>query len=90
MSLVIYLDDHVEGTGGETRFLDDPQSGIPIRERDLADQKMPGKEESVIYTVMPKAGRALLFNHRILHESHLFTGEGEKNIIRTDVMFNKL
>ncbi|MFO0662099.1 MAG: 2OG-Fe(II) oxygenase [Polyangiaceae bacterium] len=36
--------------------------------------------------IVPKAGRALLFQHRILHEASRVTS-GEKYVLRTDVLY---
>lgn len=97
-SLVIYLDSNVndDGTvvaaGGETRFLKDEQYGTPVETRDLEDKDKPARDEDVIASIAPEPGDAIIFDHRILHESHAFRAlvEGaEKNIVRTDINYRR-
>lgn len=97
-SVVIYLDGNTDDNGnvvgkdGETRFLKDSQYGTPVGERDLEDKAEPASDEDVIRSISPEAGDAIIFDHRILHESHAFRAlvEGaEKNILRTDIMYRR-
>ena len=37
-------------------------------------------------TIAPRAGRALLFQHRVLHEATAVR-RGEKHVLRTDVLY---
>lgn len=43
-------------------------------------------EQDLTEVVAPRAGRALVFDHRLLHEGSLLR-EGRKYAIRTDVMY---
>lgn len=43
---------------------------------------------SLAHSVVPRAGRALLFNHRLLHESTTLE-QGLKYAVRTDVMYRR-
>lgn len=97
-SLVIYLDSTVDengnatGTGGETRFLKDEQYGTLVESRNLEDKDEPASDEDVIASINPEPGDAIIFDHRILHESHAFRAlmEGaEKNIVRTDINYRR-
>lgn len=87
-SLVIYLSDN-PGTGG-TRFLTDKQQFLPLEERNYADWKHEASEEIVEYKINPSKGDALLFDHRILHDSERMKGEEVKTIIRTDIMYRRV
>lgn len=88
-SLVIYLDKDERITGGEVAFLHDPQSGIPVQDRNLEDWTAPAMDEDIKFMFSPNPGSGLVFDHRILHESRLVEGPGVKTIIRTDVMYAK-
>jgi hypothetical protein len=90
MSLVIYLDNDPDVTGGALHFLNDKQAGIPVTERDLNDLTEPAGNDDVLLSMTPKANSAVLFDHRILHESQKLTGTGQKTIIRTDIMYRKI
>lgn len=88
-SVVIYLDNDATMTGGAVQFLNDPQSNIPVHLRNLDDLTEESKAEDVIVSLHPKPGSALVFDHRILHESQRISGPGQKTIIRTDIMYRK-
>jgi hypothetical protein len=89
MSLVIYLTNN--SNGGATRFLKDPQLGKRMDEMDFSDWNRAGNDDEVIYTNHPKAGSALLFNHRLLHDGQpLGPRSPGKLIIRTDIMFERV
>lgn len=89
-SMVIYLDQTDTITGGATRFMEDPQAGIPVAQRNLNDQARQATEEEVRLTFSPKHGTAMIFDHRLLHDAELVQGEGHKIIIRTDIMYRKV
>ena len=81
LSLVMYI------TPGKTRFLEDDQSDVPVHLRDFADK---GEDYPItpISTVHGQPGDAIVFPHRRLHDSAPV--DGEKMIIRTDVIFRKV
>jgi len=86
MSLVLYL--AADGvTGGETRFIKDPQAKTPFDQKDFSDWQRFAKKNEILFEVVPKAGAAISFDHRILHDSSEIKGEGQKVIIRTDIVF---
>jgi hypothetical protein len=88
-SVVIYLDNDETMNGGAVQFLNDPQAGIPVHLRDLSDLTDEAKEEDIRISLHPKPGSALVFDHRILHESQKIHGPGQKTIIRTDIMYRR-
>ena len=64
-----------------------------IGQRPCASSLLFGAREQVIAvgfglerTIAPKAGRALLFQHRILHEATRVEA-GEKLVLRTDILY---
>ena len=76
--------------GGATRFLRDPQSELPYAERDFSDWTRLAQPEEVLASVNGEAGDALIFNHRILHDSEPLTGAGSKTVLRTDIIFERV
>jgi NAD+ synthetase len=88
MSLVLYLTNNPVKNGGSTRFIIDPQRGVPLARRNLNDWDRLATPKDVLLRVKPKAGSALVFDHRLLHDSVALTG-GVKVIMRTDIIFEK-
>lgn len=89
-SVVLYLHHDATLTGGQTRFLTDPQAGLPVSQMDFADGGVLAADagpERVRVAVDPVAGTGLIFPHRIRHDSAPTTGAGEKIIIRTDLVY---
>jgi len=89
MSLVIYLTDCNPQYGGATRFIRDAQLALPYEYRDFSDWKREALDHEVLASVTPMRGRALLFDHRLLHDSQPWSGPTPKVIIRTDIMFKR-
>ena len=89
MSLVIYLNSVPPGSGGRTRFLHDPERGQPVSERTFADWDQPAPQADCLVEVLPQAGRAVLFDHRLLHDGEAWAGPGERVIVRTDLVFER-
>ncbi|MBS2017238.1 MAG: NAD(+) synthase [Deltaproteobacteria bacterium] len=87
MSVVLYLTDAPEGTGGATRFLRDGQERLLPRERRFDDWDRDARREEVAAEVRPIAGDALLFDHRLCHDVEEWRGEGPRVIIRGDVVY---
>ena len=87
-SVILYLEGE-SGAGGATRFIADPQAHLPIAERDLADWTRFADESEVLLCIPPHAGSCLVFDHRILHDSELYSGTTPKIILRTDVIFER-
>jgi hypothetical protein len=88
-TLVLYLGKDDTATGGATRFLGDPQQLLPLSERDYADWDRLARPADVAAAVQPNEGAALLFDHRILHDSEPITGTGTKTILRTDIVYER-
>ncbi len=72
VTFMVYLNDDVEG--GATEF--NPRRQGMVR---LDDE---------LVTVVPEAGKALLFRHDILHQGATVT-RGRKYVLRSDVMFRR-
>lgn len=97
-SLVVYL-DHTPGlAGGATRFVRDPQAHLPLDERDLSDWLRGTTEHEIAARVESSPGAALVFDHRLLHDSEpVAWGGGQlpiaaprKMILRTDVLYEQV
>ena len=85
-SLVIYLDDTDDG---QTIFIKDSNELLPLNKRDMSDWKRLADEKEIIYSIEPKKGKFIIFNHGILHGSKNITSNKPKIIIRTDIIFEK-
>ncbi|MCI0566084.1 NAD(+) synthase [bacterium] len=86
MSLVLYLESK-NVTGGQTRFIRDPQIDVSRGEKDYSDWRRFASEDEVLFRIDPKPGEGIMFDHRTLHDSLEISGEGEKIILRTDIVF---
>lgn len=91
MSFVLYLTDNGAADGGATRFIKDPQSSLPLSQRIYEDWHWGrlATKEDVRAVVRPQSGSALVFDHRLLHDSEELHGSTPKVIIRTDVVFER-
>lgn len=89
MSLVLYLTDSAPEDGGATRFILDSQRHLPLVERDHSDWTRTAQSHEVLFSVQPKAGSTLIFDHRILHDSDVIKSSAEKIIMRTDIVFER-
>lgn len=87
VTVVLYLRSDPGISGGQTRFIADPQDQLEFTERDFSDWDNPAHPEQVIAEVDPSPGRALVFDHRLLHDSSALSGSGQKTILRTDVIY---
>lgn len=87
MSFVIYLTTN--DAGGETQFIDDGQSKVPIWDRNHDDWTRPTEESEVLYSVKPVQGRILLFDHSIPHNVQKYIGDNNRIIIRGDIIFKR-
>lgn len=85
VTMVIYLTNNKTG---QTRFIKDPQSKLPVSERDLSDWTEKAKSKDVLFSIYPEEGKIALFDHRIIHDCQPLINE-EKVIIRTDLVFRK-
>jgi NAD+ synthetase len=86
-SVVIYLTEP-KNDEGATRFINDINFNVPLSKRNLEDKTEVAKNEDVILRVSPDLGSALVFNHRILHDSEpVITG---KCIIRADIIYRRV
>lgn len=83
MSLIIYLED----SEAQTRFIKDSQLDLPEAQRNYRDWEHLADDKDSILAIQAKKGRAVLFNHRVLHDA---TSPAllQKTIIRSDVIFN--
>jgi NAD+ synthetase len=90
MSLVLYLNDCDSKYGGRTRFIRDSQRHLEYAARDFSDWTREARPEEVLCAVSPVKGRALLFDHRVLHDSEPWSGSTPKVIVRTDILFERV
>jgi hypothetical protein len=85
-TVVIYLEQG-GGGGAATRFIADAQAGLPYEHRDFSDWDRPAQAGEVVAQVEGRPGQALVFDHRVLHDSEPLRGAGRKTILRTDIVF---
>jgi len=76
MSVVLSLTD-----GGETRIIKKGERA------GYEDWPAFARAEDVALAVPLRAGSAVIFDHRLLHDSAPVTGDADKIVIRTDVVF---
>lgn len=84
-SIVIYLTSC--DNSGRTRFIRDYQENIKVWDRDHNDWSRETKSEVVISSVLPCAGDALIFDHRLCHDVEKYTEDKPRIIIRADLLF---
>eukprot|EP00928_Gymnodinium_smaydae_P015328 TRINITY_DN15658_c0_g1_i1.p1 TRINITY_DN15658_c0_g1~~TRINITY_DN15658_c0_g1_i1.p1 ORF type:complete len:405 (-),score=112.94 TRINITY_DN15658_c0_g1_i1:20-1234(-) len=81
-SCVLFLNE--SPWGGHTRIYDDAQMGTELRKDEAG--RLTGDPSLILEEVPPKAGRMLVFYHRLMHEG---VPAAEKYIIRTDVLYRR-
>jgi len=80
LTFMVYLNDCANG--GATNFL-------PERNATTAPASLESPKSEVVYSVAPRAGLAIVFNHNILHEGAEVL-DHKKYILRCEVMYEKL
>lgn len=88
-SVLIAIDVPDPMAGGRTRFLVDPWRHLPVAERPLLDEPVPAAAHRVLAAVTHRRGRALVFDHRLLHEQETFDGPGVRVLLRTDIVYRR-
>lgn len=83
-SFIIYLTNN---QSGKTRFLYDAQENIIKEQRNYEDQNRTPSNEEILFSITPKEGKGIIFNHRILHDTEI--SNEEKIILRTDIVYEK-
>lgn len=84
-SFILYL---TTNDSGATRFISDGQETTMIQARNHDDWTREANDDEVFYKVLPKAGRLVVFPHRLCHDVEEFTDKNsERIIIRGDVLF---
>ena len=81
------LSDVAPGHGGCTRFIRDGQQARNVWDRKHDDWDRPVEPDEVLMSVRPKAGRVLMFDHRLCHDVEPYTGSTPRIIIRGDAIF---
>jgi NAD+ synthetase len=85
-SVIIYL---TKSKSGQTRFILDTQSHLPVSQKKLQDWNRHPNKNEIISQIDCNEGQLLVFDHRYLHDSnHLSTGE-LKIIMRTDIIYEQ-
>lgn len=89
MSVVIYLSEPSSDGSGKTRFILDRQRYLPRQERSYKDSFIKPAPREIILDVEGFAGSALIFDHRIYHDSDELCVPENKIILRTDIVFEQ-
>eukprot|EP00294_Goniomonas_avonlea_P009567 CAMPEP_0114566858 /NCGR_PEP_ID=MMETSP0114-20121206/15136_1 /TAXON_ID=31324 /ORGANISM="Goniomonas sp, Strain m" /LENGTH=209 /DNA_ID=CAMNT_0001753337 /DNA_START=94 /DNA_END=723 /DNA_ORIENTATION=- len=82
LTFMLYLND--VSSGGTTNFLKDGAGRVSHSPSGL--EKLSADPKSIVARVTPRAGTALVFDSRCLHEGSEL-GSGRKYIMRSEVMF---
>jgi hypothetical protein len=86
-SLLIYL---TTSKNGATRFIRDAQDALPFNRRKFSDWDRQARQDEVRVKVLPKTGQAVVFNHRLLHDSEPWEGNDTRIVLRTDVVYQMI
>lgn len=87
MTLVLYLD--TQSHGGKLRFIQDGQENLPLVECNTEDWQVEPDNDQVFKEAMTEPGDAWLFDHFVVHDSSRLI-QGEKTIVRTEIVFEKV
>jgi hypothetical protein len=100
VTVILYL--HQEGSGGATRFILDPHKYMPLGDHNYSDWTRLAHSDEIAATLPSLPGSALLFDHRVLHDSEPVqevqdkdldraqeSGGACKIVLRTDIMYLK-
>lgn len=82
-TILIYLNDNFEG--GYTKIYKEPGGRVP---GETVEEEIKGKTLETLYSMKPKKGSLLIFNHNMIHEG-TSVESGTKYIIRTDLVFTR-
>jgi hypothetical protein len=90
-TLVMYL---TTNTTGATRYLKDDIKEIlknkKIYTKDYNDRDYIPKKSEILSSVLPEMGKAIIFEHRLLHDAEEIQTNEEKIIIFTDIIYEKI
>ena len=89
MSVVITIAKPVDAKVGDTRFLLDKQRNVPVDERSFTDWHDAPTAEDILFEVSASVGDAVVFDHRLLHDTSVWDHESSRIILRTDVVFER-
>ncbi|MEZ4384885.1 MAG: hypothetical protein R3A79_26375, partial [Nannocystaceae bacterium] len=81
--------DDGRSTTAPTRFIVDRQRHRPLAERDFRDHEGPAADADVLAAFALTPGRALVFDHRLLHEAAAWPFDQERVLLRADVVFTR-
>lgn len=87
-SVVIYL---TTNNTCATRFINDGQKELDVWHRNHEDWNRPVNKDELILLSHSKKGKVLIFDHRLCHDVEKYDGaEGNRIIIRTDIIYKKI
>ena len=90
-TLVLYLEGDIDF--GSTRFIIDNQhiKGVNKDDFDRSDWTRFAEESEILFKSFVEKGKALIFDHWLLHDSEVLPEEANiKTIIRSDLMYKKI
>lgn len=90
MSVVFYLSD--SRASGATRFLKDRngQEALLSSQRDFSDWDREAHDDEILARVLPTRGRVVVFDHCLCHDVERWVEDGERFIIRADLVFEAI
>uniref|UniRef100_A0A0G4HRF1 Fe2OG dioxygenase domain-containing protein n=1 Tax=Chromera velia CCMP2878 TaxID=1169474 RepID=A0A0G4HRF1_9ALVE len=90
-TFMLYLNDVDDTEGGATKFLSTAtgdEDDLELTFNPSEDRYQAAPSATVRFSVPPRAGTAIIFNHRMLHEGAVLRS-GEKWILRSDIMYRQ-
>lgn len=87
-SVIVFLESIPDGCGGGTRFYQDKALQSLVLDSS-GSQRWTADPSLVTLEVLPKAGRALLFDQSLVHEGVPPSYPHTKHIIRSDIMYER-
>jgi len=90
LSSVVFFLSGDGGVGGALRFVHDGQRQLTTADRNHDDWNRDTRRNEVADQVSPRAGTAVVFDHRRCHDVERWDGPGDRVVIRADVVYEPI
>ena len=86
--MIFFLSD--AAGSGATRFIADGQGELRSAARDFDDWSRAPRADEVLVRCEPRAGDALVFDHRLCDDVERWEGPGARVSVRADVVYEAI